>query len=255
MEHTTDKKSIKKVHFSLTPSIYAAKFENSIIILDSKNDSYISLIDDAADFLDLITQHPVLLDGTSYTTGHKDNDLDALNHWIQYFKEEEFITECTEKTTVKHIAPEPKNAGGLIDYKWDTKLSWKPFKETSFFVMLQAFWLLVRVHRIMKKTGIAGLKRAVTTKKILQDPQQKEMRRLSAAVDAATLLYPKKTYCLAWAATFVLLAQKKGFKSQLTIGVQTNPFYAHAWAEVKDWIIHDDPNLAQSLSIIFKEPH
>jgi hypothetical protein len=253
MEHSTQTQCMKTVYFSLAPTIYAAKSNASIIILDTTNDSYISLIDEAAYFLDILTTHPLLFDNTHYKL--ENTDQKELNYWIDYFKQENFIISCSTPSEVKHIAPKPKQPGGLIDYKWDTKVSWHPFKEAPLLLILQAFWHLVHTHRTMKKEGISGLQKALKVSAPLKEPTEKEVHTIASAVDAATLIYPQKTYCLAWAATFVSLAQTKGLKSALTIGIQTNPFYAHAWVQVQDRVIHDDPQLTTVLSIIFQEPN
>ena len=119
--------------------------------------------------------------------------------------------------------------------------------------------MLAKIHRILKHKGIKGvldaIKATTATHKKLRQPTDQEINKLAAVVDAASLLYPKKTYCLAWASTFVLLSLKKNWACNLAIGIQTNPFYAHAWAEISGKVIHDDPVIAQVLSVILREPH
>lgn len=247
------------IKFSLSPHIYAAHFENSIIILDSQNDKYLSVIDDAANYFSLILKNSFLYESDKYIPSQKQEiNLDELNSWINHFIEKKFIIPVSENVPQKLIASQPIKSGGLIEYKWDHKPSWQPFSSAEKLDVFPAFLTLAKVHRRLKKSGIKGILDLIekTYKKNpnLIQPTESEINKLAATVDAATILYPKKTYCLAWASTFVLLALKRNWACSLEIGIQTNPFYAHAWAKLGDKVINDDPIIDQVLSIILKEP-
>lgn len=237
------------LYFSLTPQIYAVHFENAVILLDIKNDNYLSLIDDAAKNLTYILKHPFKKndDGTYKSL----DESDDRPFWIQEFLKNNFIQESSEKHR-KDIAPDAIIAGGLREYQWDTKVDWKPFQKSSYVAIFKALIVLGRVHRTLRKNKLGGLFDLIrkNNNKTSIHPSQKEIEELAAAVDAASILYFKKTYCLAWATTFCILALKKGWPANLLIGVQTNPFYAHAWAEIDNIVINDDPQVNQVLSII-----
>lgn len=255
--NTTSSRS--PIYFSLTPYLYAATFDNVIIILDSKADKYLSLIDDAATFFRLILEQQFIKnnDGTYHplNTNQSNDNNDNLNYWITYFLDKEFITYGIHPT---HLHA-PLKAGGLIGYRWDTKKEWSPFSTASMIDTAKAFWILARVHRTIHKKGILGIITFIqksATNKNPSIPSNKQIEKLSASVDAASLLYPKKTLCLAWAATYVILALHKGWKINFVIGVQTNPFYAHAWAEtISGTVINDDPLITKALAIILKTPY
>lgn len=247
------------IYFSLTPHTYAARFDNAIIILDSINDTYLSFIDSAAHYFQLVLSDSFTRNQDGKLTPiNNDVDIEQLNYWITHFIENNFIIESSQVHR-KLIEPLPLKAGGLVEYRWDHKPSWKPFSKTSKIQILKAFFTLARIHYLLKRKGIAAILDAIkknsTNRTLLRQPTEQEINALATAVDAASLIYPKKTYCLAWASTFVLLALKKNWSCNLVIGIQTNPFYAHAWAEVTDKVIHDDPAIAEVLSIILKEPH
>ncbi len=106
----------------------------------------------------------------------------------------------------------------------------------------------------MKRRGIGGILHYIEkySRKKRLIPDEIEVQTLANTIDAASLIYPKKTFCLAWAATFVIIARKKGWDSNLVIGIQSHPFYAHAWVEIDGKVIHDDPTIAEVLSIILK---
>jgi len=248
------------INFYLAPHIYAARFDNSIMILDAYQNSYFSIIETAASLLPVVLDEEFVCVNDDTFAPVNDNltyNLDELNHWISYFLEQQFIVK-NAPAVQKHIAPHPVQAGGLADYKWDQRPSWRPFLHSSKWHILKAFFELKKVHRIINNRGIGEildlLKKISSKKTNLHNPSENEIKELVAAIDAATLLYPKKTFCLAWATTFVIMALKRNWSCNLVIGIQTNPFYAHAWAEATGNVIHDDPTIAQVLSIILREP-
>ena len=262
---------MNKIHFSLTPHTYAAWFDNAIIILDSTNDKYLSFIDDAAQYFQFTLKSSFQRNSDGkFVSVEAINKIDSefniefkcdfeqLNDWIEHFIENNFITESSQENR-KGLAPLPLQPGGLCDYRWDHKPSWKPFTQTSKIQIIKAFFELAKMHRTMKRGGINGIlnkiKKLSSSNAKLHQPTDQEVNRLAAAVDAASLLYPKKTFCLAWASTFVLLALQKNWSCNLAIGIQTNPFYAHAWAQMAGKVIHDDPVIAKVLSVILKEPN
>lgn len=240
-------------YFSLTPHIFAARFENSVIILDARNDNYLSLIDSAAHYLSLILENSLSYDKEKSLYMSDNVDLEQLNYWIDFFTELNFIVE-SDQPDIKKIASPPMRNGGLSEYQWDTKSSWQPFKNTARYEIFKAWLMLIKIHWQMKRKGIGGILHHIEKLpcKSLQIPAETEIKKLADAIDAASIVYPKKIFCLAWAATFVVMARKRGWASNLVIGVQAQPFYAHAWAEISGKVVHDDPNIAEVLSIILK---
>lgn len=241
-------------YFSLSAHIYAAHFGNSIIILDSAQDDYISLIDDSAHFLAKIIENELIYNQEKNEYSCEGENTEELNSWINQLLELN-IVQPTDMPG-KKIATAPLKPGGLHDYQWDTKPSWQPFKQANKYQVFKTCIQLAKVHRSLKRQGIKGVLDAIdaTPKTDLIIPTQAQIGQLANLVDAASMLYPKKTFCLAWAATFVILARKNKWDSQLVIGVQACPFYAHAWAQIQGKVIHDDPVIAQVLSLILQSP-
>lgn len=245
-------------HFSLAPNVYAASFDNSVIILDGRSDKYLSLVDDAAHFFCSILKNKFIKknDNQYYLfLSETEDENNTYHQWISYFIEKKLIVPGIRATYVST----PIQPGGLIEYRWDSKKLWKSFSESSFFEIAKALYMLSKVHRTIKRKGIAGVITLIKNSASIANqhiPSAQETQKLAAHIDAASLLYPKKTLCLAWATTYVALALRKNWKINLVIGVQTNPFYAHAWAETETGeVINDDPAIARVLAIIFKEPH
>ena len=253
---TSSKNNPCHVYFSLAPHRYASYFDGTIIILNSQSDKYLSLIEDAARYFKTILSSPFIKESdTTYRMIDSSDDPDQYNYWISYFIEKQFIIHSANRGAT--IA-EPLQEGGLVDYRWDLKKSWQPFSEASVLTTAQALFMLAKVHRSMKRKGMQEIFDWIhdySHNKNLREPSQEEIQKLSAAVDAASLLYPKKTVCFPWAVTYVLLALKKQWNVQLVLGIQTSPFYAHAWTQTPSGkVINDDPVVAQVLSVIFKQP-
>lgn len=248
------------IYFSLAPTIYGAYFGDSVIILDRINNKYISLIGAASHYLSFILSHGFVLEDKNYcciSLREEDSyDSEQLNFFINHFLDKKFIV-ISMSQNHKKLAPPPLKPGGLVEYQWTSKISSKLFSQASLYEVLKAFFQLARTHYAMKHGGINKILSSIKKAKLtdIKTPHAHEIAKLAAAVDAAALLYPKKTFCLAWSATFVVLALKKKWPCNLVIGIQTNPFYAHAWAEISDNVINDDPVIAQVLSIILKEPY
>ena len=249
------------IYFSLAKEIYATQFENAVIILNVAQDQYLSLIDDAAHYLKHILSIPFTKhENGKYIPEIENSDqksIQLFNNWITEFMNKGFIIQANSPAQ-KKINPPAKIPGGLREYQWDTKRNWNPLEKTSYFSASKALLTLIRVNRVIKKYGMHGLFALITKTKNTRrkvKPSAQNLENIIAATDVATKLYPKKTYCLGWAATFVIEARKRGIDCKLLIVIQTNTFYAHAWAELKDkTVIHDDPQVAEVLSIIATLP-
>ncbi|MGY2491956.1 lasso peptide biosynthesis B2 protein [Cupriavidus sp. CP313] len=120
-------------------------------------------------------------------------------------------------------------------------------------LVAHALMTLHTVHRCCAAERLAGLKHLIE--------QKRERRRLTSGRDiddlvrslnAACMLYPRKTKCLEWAGALLLLGFRYGFDLRLVMGVQNRPFYAHAWVEHEGRIIGDEPSLRNQLAVILE---
>ncbi len=245
--------------FRLQSPIYATHCDSGIIILDLKQDKYFSLTDEAVHFLTEILKREFVLKDAHYipcdeTVPDEEHIFDS---WIHYFLEEGFIEPSNQKDVSKPLRT-ALVSGGLADYQWDTKDKLSSFSQSPKLLVMQLFFLVMRVDFILKRKGIQGILDKINVykrkHKVYKEPTQSDIEALSAALDVACSLYPKKMYCLAWASSFVLIALKKGLKCNLVIGVQSPPFYAHAWAQVGETVINDATIVKERLSILLKEP-
>ena len=245
--------------FRLKPYIYATHCDSGIVILDLKRDKYFSLTDEAVDSLIEVLSHDFILKNESYKplNSSEDEEEHPLHSWIHYFLEQDFIEQINYQDLSKPLRT-AHIPGGLADYQWDTKDKLSSFSQSPKMLVTRLLFLLTRVEFSLKRKGIQGILTKIEKYKRLHPayriPSQEEIQALSSALDVAASLYPKKIYCLAWASTFVLMALKKGWQCNLVIGVQSPPFYAHAWAQIGNDVINDAAIVKDRLSILLKEP-
>ena len=88
-----------------------------------------------------------------------------------------------------------------------------------------------RMHRFMQKFPVRRRTRADVT----------AAHRICGAVDRAASYYFKRAWCLQRSAAAVCLLRMAGYPAQLVIGARRTPFYAHAWAEIGDQVMNDEP--------------
>ncbi len=246
------------MYFCLSKNVYAGRYEDDIIILDGPRDNYFSITDAPAQHLPIVlTEEFKLVDG-SYIPLQKDSktyDQEVISGLIQHFTEQGLIKEVETKPS--RSLPQSVSKGGLANYRWDTKSSLAPFMRTSKRDIVSSVVTLHRVNTLIKK-GIGGVIHAVISQRIPGQqytiPSAKEIQELSDAVDVACSLYLKKVYCLGWAATFAIEAIKKGWHCNFAVGVQSIPFYAHAWAEIDSKVINDEPQIQEYLTVLLREP-
>lgn len=248
------------MYFRLSKEIYAGKWDKDVIILDVRNDKYFSLTDQAAELFQASLSSEFHSSENMFTPVGKldiDAEPEMLNSMISHFLERGFIEKSEVKESSKSINS-PLKLGGLADYKWDYKSALAPFSKTSKIAIFRALRTLFKVNSLLKKRGIAGVMEAIDkgfdSRKKYIVPSESELAELSDSVDVACAFYPKKVYCLGWAATFVLLSLKRGWKCNLAIGVQAVPFYAHAWAECEGTVINDEPIVQEYLTVLLREP-
>lgn len=74
--------------------------------------------------------------------------------------------------------------------------------------------------------------------------------RLMAALNLAFSVDLTGNKCLAYSYNLVRLARHYGIPARLVIGVRTNPFFSHAWAELHETVMNDDPHLRSKLAPI-----
>ncbi|PCE32593.1 hypothetical protein BZL54_10255 [Burkholderia ubonensis subsp. mesacidophila] len=120
-------------------------------------------------------------------------------------------------------------------------------------IVARALALLRCVHRCANAERMIGLKRLIERKRLARSKRSTVgIDVLIRSLNAACMLYTKKTKCLEWGAVLVLLGFRYGHDLRLVVGVQSRPFYAHAWAELDGEVVGDESTLRDQLAVILE---
>lgn len=90
---------------------------------------------------------------------------------------------------------------------------------------------VARARRLGAQAAGAGL-----------SPEQVERTAYHVAVAAA--FFPGRAVCLEQSLALYLLLRRRGVSAELKLGVQTYPFYAHAWVELDGEPVNEDREVA-----------
>ncbi|MBP0637801.1 lasso peptide biosynthesis B2 protein [Cupriavidus sp. AcVe19-6a] len=120
-------------------------------------------------------------------------------------------------------------------------------------LVLLALRALHLVHQRSAVRRLAGLKQLIERAQVRRELTPKcELGELVRALNAACMLYYRKTKCLEWSGALALVGYRFGYDLRLIVGVQNRPFYAHAWIEHEGHTVGDDPDLRKQLAVILE---
>lgn len=227
-----------------------------------KKNSYSALGEKSVGYLSLVLfnkfqfQHNVYvpLFASEESSKMSNITLSELNIFISNFLEDGVIEKCTNLERKNGIA-KAITPIGLKDMEWISQNNTLKFV-ISPLELFEALVILYKVHRTLR---IAKLQGFLNLLKLQAEKLRttycyldiKNINKLAYTLDRACLLFPKKTKCLPWAGALTLLLLKRRVKCNFLIGVQSMPFYSHAWVEVDGRVINDNPEVNKSLAPIF----
>jgi len=253
------------MHYHLSDHIYIAQFQDELILLDTKRDTYTICFQQFSDLLvGLLEGNKADSEDQSQAKEKSPTETNCLSHNKQSSSEE---LASIQQLIDDHLIEEQNSAYPFyIDRKPDTpgisNVDWTlPLENTKVplnLEVLKALGKLIKVNFYMKVRGfystIQMIKKARKNGEDYIIPSEENLRDLVNIVNKACLLYPTRTKCLEWAMTYVLMALTRDWKCNLEIGVQNYPFMAHAWVECDGKVVMDSQELREGLAIILNEP-
>jgi len=241
------------MYFEFANFIYVASYKKQIIVLNILNNQYLSLGKKAGSFLPSIISNYFEFENNVYFTTHQDKEMSDIDFYIKLFLDKKIIEKTLSVDRRNRIAI-PEEEIGLNKLDWMPTHQHKGIKH-SFFELSMALVRLMKIHYVIKKHALQGLITLLTKKREIIINEEKEdeatVKKIAYILDKACMYYPKKTLCLPWASTFAYLLQKSNIPFKFFIGVQTEPFYAHAWVEYNGEVINDNPQVKKRLAPIF----
>ncbi|MCG1045934.1 lasso peptide biosynthesis B2 protein [Mycetohabitans sp. B6] len=237
----------------LMPNVFGTCFSKQIILLDVVRDRYAVLSD---------TQSAALAPHLGL-----DDKLFAQTDSIQSTAILEKLKRANWISTnlfpvidakLNALSPSPKT-GGMSANGW--KLPDEAFAHRPAWASIAKATLILRsVHKCAAQHGLAGLLRLCDqahheAAEHLRFGQPEEYAPFVNTLNWACLFYPRSTKCLEWSVALTLLCARASLALKLVIGVQSFPFYAHAWSEAADVVIGDSALRRKELSVILEFPH
>lgn len=217
---------------TLTPGIYAANVRGQIILLDIRNNRFHLLSPAASENMLSVYRgdmHSSMTCGGAplFTSTFSDDDRDNL---------------LAGRTVL----------GVGVNF-------WRLAASDVCFTPCRGLWRMLhclhQAHRLIKRglpATLAGLdSRWLRARSNIGEPRR-SMTPMIGHLNAATLLYPRKTVCLAWSVALAYAALPQGFPLTLCIGVQNKPFYSHAWLERAGRVVGDAADLPQKMVTIYR---
>lgn len=242
-----------QIYFQWQDNNYGAFYRNNIILLRTKLNDYAGLEEEASLYLKFIlsSSFTKTIDQFICNQNTDEIDPDKLNSYIKHFTQQEIIEE-TNLVKRHNLIAMPKDAAGLKIREWFSK---SKDTKTNIWFTIKAFFILHRIHQILKKGQMQGLidylNNLAKSKNFVAASNQQSLM-LAKALDNACLFYPRKTICLPFAAALTSLHYEQSYACDFLIGIQNLPFYAHAWVEANGEVINDNPELQIKLAPILK---
>jgi len=250
------------MYFHPSKHIYLSYFGENLIILDLRKNDYQVLDSHTSKNLYSILENSfVLRDNKYYIETLKTYEYDAGYEAliVSLIKGGIISTEPKEYSFVSKFHNSDQRKKGAASLIWamnpHSLNSIIPFKQ-----ILKAYITLIKVDSILKFFGfdhlINFIKNKYRRRKIYLTNLTKEedIKDITFSLNKACFYYLHRVKCLEWAAAFVLLSLEKGINSKLVIGVQNNPFNAHAWVEIDGKVIEDLAALPKQMAVILREP-
>ena len=116
-----------------------------------------------------------------------------------------------------------------------------------------ALYELLRHDLVAVFAGFQGIHRRLLRTGIRRSPAAPAVQvAICRAMDGAVAVYPKRVMCLQRSMVTVSLLRKSGVGASLVVGYRPAPFFSHAWVEVGDRVVDDQPAYRQRLKILFR---
>ncbi|WP_232534486.1 lasso peptide biosynthesis B2 protein [Mycoavidus sp. B2-EB] len=233
----------------LMPNIFGACFSGQIIVLDMIRDRYVVLSHG---------QSAAVAPYLGLDSAFFEAKIASNTGILQKLVDADLVTAQTFSVVdpkLNSVSPSPQ-MGGMSANGW--KLADNAFEHRPAWRWIARALLDLRAaHKSAAKQGLTGvLKRCSQAigQNELRFGQTEEYTPFVNALNWACLFYPKPTKCLEWSAALTLVCARAGLASKLIIGVQSFPFYAHAWSETDHAIIGDSTLRREELSVILEFP-
>jgi len=143
----------------------------------------------------------------------------------------------------------PSNYARRLLYAGDARRFWRVLRSDQRGSTLRALIDGPVVFATMNRRGLRPL---VTKLPTQPSADVRQARLVSEAVDAGLAMWPLAFTCLRRSVVLLRELDRRRMGAELTIGVRRGPegLEAHAWVQVGDAVINDQPEVVQTYAVI-----
>lgn len=147
---------------------------------------------------------------------------------------------------------------GIGNHVWADVGSFRktPYGSDTFFsalalvILMKLSILIIGFSYTLRLARRLKLKKPTSPKKNNHFIENSKIEEMAAAIYFAGLKLPFKIQCLESSLALFFYATVLNINSTLKIGVQRYDFLAHAWIEIEEKVIADDPELKTAMPVI-----
>jgi hypothetical protein len=252
---------MSKCYFEYAENVYSVFFGSRFILLRVLMNDYVSLGNEASMYLVYILNNHILYDEIDSGLLLQDSSSDLedfglshtkLSSYLEYFLKEGIIS-VTNSANRRNSTKVHEDCTGMSNIGWVPGNSQVGLVYKDFF---EAIFVLHKVQNIIRKKKLDGLleflKLEAGKVDMFCSPDINYSIKLAKTLDIARMFYLRDTFCLPFAATLCVMHYRNKFNCDFIMGVQNNPFHAHAWVEVEGKVICDSFELKSKLADILR---
>lgn len=244
------------MYFHACKYIYLTYFNGEIIVLNLRKDQYILLLENVSEVVYMALNNQFIQKQGRYVLADNKNLLpEDFDESISYLQEIGILSDKNYNHPYSKALKKGKVSAGASNIDWRMSSSDLDNKVPKKMI-LEAYFLLIKVYFILKVFGLYSLIKAIKRngRNSCIEKDSKEFSVLVTALNKACFYFPVKTKCLEWSAALIFMALRRKWKCNIEIGIQNLPFAAHAWVKANDEVIADTADLPETLSVILSEP-
>ena len=234
--------------------INLAYYNQDLICLDLRKDQYLIFNSNVKKVICYLLESQIHLQDGKYLPIYK-IDLDAMtfNQIIQNLIKQKVLRATLVEQKYNKVIYK-KVSYGVKTEEWIAEHSHFA-KKLALFRLFAILFLMCKVRILLKIFGINHIIKIIRRSKPQKPSNNHKMvSKLIHELNTACLYFPANTKCLEWAITYMFLAYKFNIDCKLIIGVQTQPFVAHAWVEYNGVPFSDSSHIANEVVPILVEP-
>lgn len=240
-------------------NVFAACFDGEFVLLDLNNDYYLGIDSRTSEILAKLLRVEIL----SRKRVDSSNAIDEKEVKTTFESLHSLGLISKRSNTQNYVSNIhfPAENGGLTVCEWrpDHSLLSDLRKKPSFWKVLEALIRILQADLVLVQGRLLGFvnyaEKIVTRRQpVPVRPDIESIAILHESVQRARIWYPRKVDCLLGSCALLLMMLKRGIRSNLVVGVQKYPFYAHAWVEYGNIVVNDEAEVQRRLAEILRIP-